>query len=118
MATTYTVVYFNIRARAELSRFILEKGKATWNDETPDWPAAKAEMPFGQVPLLIEKVDGKEVFRLAQSHAIERYLARKFGLAGSNRHEEAYLDSIFESYNDILDAFRKVIFAADPSAKP
>ncbi|KAJ3304832.1 hypothetical protein HDU76_005112, partial [Blyttiomyces sp. JEL0837] len=53
------------------------------------------------LPVLVEKVDGVEVFRLAQSHAIERYLAKKFDLAGSTPKEEALLDSIFESYLDI-----------------
>ncbi|KAJ3304830.1 hypothetical protein HDU76_005110 [Blyttiomyces sp. JEL0837] len=100
--TTYTIVYFKFPARAELTKFILEKAGATWDNEHPvEWPAAKSQMPFGQLPVLIEKVDGVEVFRLAQSKAIERYLAKKFDLAGSTPQETALLDSIYESYIDI-----------------
>ena len=51
-----------------------------------------------QMPVLFEYNDrNEEVFRLAESHAIERYLARKFALAGSNDQEFATLDSIAES---------------------
>ncbi|KAJ3277683.1 hypothetical protein HDU76_010217 [Blyttiomyces sp. JEL0837] len=115
--TSYTIVYFDMRAKAELSRFILEKAGAIWNDQLPDWPADKAIMPFGQVPLLIEKVNGVEVFRLAQSRAIERYLARKFDLGGSTPQEQSYLESVLESYHEIMFEFRKV-YVADAAVRP
>ncbi|KAJ3304829.1 hypothetical protein HDU76_005109 [Blyttiomyces sp. JEL0837] len=109
--TTYTVVYFDYRAKAELTKFLLEKGGATWNDEHPEWPSAKSQTPFGQLPVLIEKVDSVEVFRVAQSHAIERYLANKFDLAGSTPHETALLDSIFESYVEIRSKLGQAIIS-------
>ncbi|KAJ3304831.1 hypothetical protein HDU76_005111 [Blyttiomyces sp. JEL0837] len=111
--TTYTIVYWDAPGRAELSKFILEKAGATWNNECPDWPAAKSQMPFGQVPVLLEKVDGVEVFRLAQSRAIERYLAKKFDLAGSTPHETALIDSIFESHLDIRTKAMDAIGSSD-----
>ncbi len=39
------------------------------------WPELKPKMPFGQVPVL--EVDGK---MLAQSSAMERYVAKLVGL--------------------------------------
>ncbi|CAJ0605670.1 unnamed protein product [Cylicocyclus nassatus] len=55
----------------------------------------KPNLPFGQVPVL--EVDGKQ---LAQSKAICRYLARQWGLSGSNAFEEALVDSLGDQYND------------------
>ncbi|KAI8830462.1 hypothetical protein BC829DRAFT_410653 [Chytridium lagenaria] len=97
MTTTYKFFYFPIRGLAEISRGILLKSGVEWTEENPEWPSAKPDMPFGQMPLLIEYLDGKEVFRIAQSHAIERYIARKYGLAGTTLQETAYLESIAES---------------------
>ena len=58
-------------------------------------------MPFGQVPVL-EITDGDQVTVLAQSNAINRYLANKFNLAGSNDIERAQADMIVEQLNDVL----------------
>ncbi|KAI8848133.1 hypothetical protein BC829DRAFT_417887 [Chytridium lagenaria] len=112
MTTTYKFFYFPIRGLAEISRAILFKSGVEWTEENPEWPAAKEEMPFGQMPLLIEYLDGKEVFRIAQSHAIERYVARKHGLAGASLKETAYLESIAESWFDVVNAFGRVRMAA------
>ncbi|KAJ3048860.1 hypothetical protein HK097_010137 [Rhizophlyctis rosea] len=102
----YELVYFPMRGKAETSRLLLVAGGANWSNKTAQWPEEKDSMPFGQMPLLIEyNESGEEVIRLAQSHAIERYLARKFGLAGSNEIEIAILDSIIESIRDLHDAF-------------
>ncbi|VDO85507.1 unnamed protein product [Heligmosomoides polygyrus] len=54
-------------------------------------------MPFGQLPVL--EIDGKQ---LAQSLAIGRYLARKFGYAGKSEFEEAVADSILDQSKDFL----------------
>ncbi|KAJ3213290.1 hypothetical protein HDU67_003083 [Dinochytrium kinnereticum] len=113
MTTTFKLYYFPLRGVAELTRFLLEKSGCAWTEEKPDWPTEKMNQPFGQLPVLIEYVDGKEVFRLAQSRAIERYLAKKFGLSGSTAHEQAVLESIFESWMDFVGAFRTAMMAAE-----
>ncbi|KAJ3146840.1 hypothetical protein HK101_002290 [Irineochytrium annulatum] len=111
MTTTYRLQYWNIRGRGELSRLILTKAGAKWEDEPIErvkWPETKPTTPFGQVPILVEYHDSKEVFRLAQSHAIERYVAKKHGLAGDNDQETAWLDSVMESFFDMFASLWKV----------
>ncbi|RCN48922.1 glutathione S-transferase protein [Ancylostoma caninum] len=64
-------------------------------------------MPFGQLPVL--EVDGKQ---LAQSFAIVRFLARKFGFAGKCPYEEALVDSIADQYKDFITEIRPFITVA------
>ncbi|KAJ3189010.1 hypothetical protein HK101_009018 [Irineochytrium annulatum] len=114
--TSYVLQYWSIRGRGELSRLILTAANANWSDEVierADWPALKPSKPFGQVPVLVEYQGGEEVFRLAQSHAIERYLAARHGLAGDDERENAFLDAVGESFVDLAAGFRKLRFAAD-----
>ncbi|VDL78720.1 unnamed protein product [Nippostrongylus brasiliensis] len=85
----YKLLYFDGRGTAEIirqSRSICEN---------------IAEMPFGQLPVLEE--DGK---KLAQSFAIARYLARKFGLAGKSAFEQALVDSIADQMKDFVSEIR------------
>lgn len=57
---------------------------------------AAGEYPFSQVPIL--KTNGAV---LAQSKAIERYLARKFSLAGAGEVEAAHVDAVGELLVDV-----------------
>jgi len=117
----YTIHYFPIRGLAELPRLIMEVGGITYKNTYPtDWPKEKSHTPFGQVPLLIERqINPKDKtqigpeFKLAQSGAISRYLARKIGLAGSSEHEVATIESIYESLVDIRTYWLKAYYAAD-----
>uniref|UniRef100_A0A914CHL3 glutathione transferase n=1 Tax=Acrobeloides nanus TaxID=290746 RepID=A0A914CHL3_9BILA len=67
-----------------------------------EWPTFKPKTPFGQLPVL--EVDGKQ---LAQSFAVTRYLAKKFGLAGKDDWESAQLDSIADFQKDFENETRK-----------
>ncbi len=66
--------------------------------EREDWPNHKPNQPFHQVPVL-EIKEGDSVFQLAQSNAINRYLARKFNLAGRNDLEIAKADMVTQYRN-------------------
>ncbi|KAI9330516.1 glutathione S-transferase [Obelidium mucronatum] len=117
---SFVVHYFNLQGKAELIRILLAYGGAVWTDSfTEDWQSMKPTTPFGQLPLLVESeaVTGKEVFRLAQSHAIARYLGHKFDLIPSNAHEAAFQDSVFESVSDLENAFSKANHEKDEKAK-
>jgi len=95
---SYKLTYFPISARAELSRWIFAVAKQQYTDERikwEDWPAMKANTPFGQLPQLT--VDGTV---LCQSHVIEEYLARTFKLAGGNDLEQAKAAMIVECCED------------------
>ena len=90
--STYKLIYFNGKGRAELARFIFVQADVKYEDEriTSGWMELKPKTPFGSLPVLVE--DGKE---LGGSVAIARYLAEKFGLAGANAFENAEIASIY-----------------------
>jgi len=117
MATSLT--YFNVPARAELTRLIFEDhGVAYQYNAVKDWASDKQKLsaegliPFGQVPLYQEGD-----FHLVQSHAITRYVAKKYGYVGSNAHEEAQIDSIHEAIVELQGGFIKVKYAPDEDTK-
>ena len=60
------------------------------------------------------EVDGKMI---AGSRSIQRYLAEKFGLAGSNAWENAELDSIVDVCGDLFVCTIKVYFEEDEAKK-
>ncbi|VDP16736.1 unnamed protein product [Heligmosomoides polygyrus] len=101
----YKLTYFNGRGLAEIIRQVngfslFVVAKQDYEDvrlSFEEWPKHKDEMPFGQMPVL--EVDGK---KLCQSHAIGRYLARKFGYAGKSEFEQAAVDSIMDESKDFL----------------
>ncbi|RCN48914.1 glutathione S-transferase protein [Ancylostoma caninum] len=63
-------------------------------------------MPFEQIPVL--EVDGKQ---LAQSYAICRFLARRYGYAGKTPFEEALVDSIADQIKDYMLEIRPFMVA-------
>lgn len=71
-----------------------------------DKAAGRMDVAMGKVPVL----ESGE-FVLPQSKAIERYLAKRFGMMGSTLEEEAWIDAVAEHVRDINDAYsRKGIF--------
>ena len=112
---TYKLVYFNLAARAELSRFIFAQAGVKYEDkriEFKDWPEYKPNTPFGVLPVL--EVDGKE---LGGSVIIARYLAEQFGLAGSNAFENAQIANIVDAIGDLLQEMLKIHFEKDETRK-
>ncbi|KAJ8401610.1 hypothetical protein AAFF_G00379270 [Aldrovandia affinis] len=94
----YKLIYFNMRGRAELSRYILAYAEIPFMDqrvEWKNWPSLKASFPLEQLPVL--EVEGG---LLNQSLAIARFLAKETGLAGNGRFEEAQADTLVDSLND------------------
>ena len=69
-----------------------------------------AETPFGTMPVLF--IDGKW---LAQSGAINRYLAAKFNLLGDSDLSAAFCDMIWETVGE--GYFKCVAFAFEPDAE-
>lgn len=53
-------------------------------------------MPYGQLPVL--EIDGKQV---AQSHAVGRYLAKKFNLTGKTDYDAMQCDMHIDSLEDL-----------------
>uniref|UniRef100_A0A8D0L422 glutathione transferase n=1 Tax=Sphenodon punctatus TaxID=8508 RepID=A0A8D0L422_SPHPU len=99
----YKLTYFNLRGRAEISRYLFAYSSIEYEDyriEQADWPKIKPTIPFGKIPIL--EVDG---VILHQSLAIGRYLARKTGLAGETPLDQALVDAIVATIDDFMSAF-------------
>ncbi len=94
-----TVTYFDIRARAEPIRLILEEAGIQYEDQQitdQEWPKLRADTPFGWLP--VYRNGDLEVW---QSHAIYRHLARVHGLYGSDEAEHIRCDVVEEALADL-----------------
>ncbi len=113
---TYKLIYFNVRARAEVSRLIFKQAGVEFEDfrfpHGKEWLKIKPNTPYGTIPVL--EVDGKQ---LAGSGSIQRYLAEEFDLAGSNAWENAQLDSLYDLGNDFGKKFEEILFEKDEARK-
>jgi hypothetical protein len=72
-------------------------------------PGFKAAMDKGELDANMKRapvivVDGK--LEIGQSKTIERYLARRLGLLGSDEAEAAQIDAITEHVRDIKDKYQ------------
>jgi glutathione S-transferase len=97
--STYKLYYFNGRGRAEVSRLIFAAAGQKFEDvryEHSQWAAHKSEMPLGQMPVL--EVDGTQ---LPQSFSIARFLAKQFQLAGKDNFEQAKVDAVADTIQDL-----------------
>lgn len=104
-----TLTYWNGRGLCEQVRFMLAACGVDYDESVPGFDGVthlseKAHMEhlrnqgylmFNQVPLL--RMDG---LNLVQSRAIVRYLAGKYGLAGSTPAQTAMCDVVAESIQD------------------
>ncbi|XP_062579790.1 S-crystallin SL11-like [Saccostrea cucullata] len=115
MPSTYKLYYFNAKGRAEVSRLIFAASGIKYEDiriQGPDWPKTKPTMPQETMPVL--EIDGKKI---PQSRAIERFLAREFGLYGKTNMESCCVDVICETVNDFFESLRPVMFEKDEAKK-
>jgi len=104
---TVKLTYFNLRARAETARLLLAFAGVPYEDErvvvpweAPDaWSALKATTPWGQLPSLVW--DGEIIYT---SLAINRFLAREFGLMGKNNVQSAQVDEVLDVIQDVIEA--------------
>ncbi|XP_039769672.1 hematopoietic prostaglandin D synthase isoform X2 [Ornithorhynchus anatinus] len=97
------LVYFNLRGRAEIIRYLFAYMDLKYEDrriEPADWPGIKSLLPFGKIPIL--EVDG---VTLHQSLAIARYFAREAGLAGKSELEQCQVDAVVDTLDDFMAAF-------------
>lgn len=110
----FQLQYFNARGAAEGIRLLFALGDEEYEDirfditpgkmESPAFTAAKESgklaMNLDRAPVLVTP-DGATI---GQSKAIERFLARRFGLMGSNEVEAAQIDCVAEHCRDVKDA--------------
>ena len=116
------LVYFNARGLAETSRILLALGQINYEDlrypiQIIDWERhiiikdefddhknqGKFLKSLNKLPYL--EIDNQII---SQSKSIERYLAKRLDMMGTNDIETALIDSICECVRDIKDAYQKV----------
>ncbi|XP_077991526.1 hematopoietic prostaglandin D synthase-like [Glandiceps talaboti] len=111
------LTYFNIRARAEPSRFVLAAAGVEYEDiriERSDWPSQQncGKYPFQRLPIL--EVGGTVI---SESRAIARYLAQKHGLYATDILQQAEIDMITDATEDIYARLEKAFLEQDEKTK-
>ena len=117
--------YFDVEGVAEVIRHLMALSSNPWTEEkwgidmkklpdvaaaSPGFAAARdsgnLDQNLGRAPVVLVTEGGKKL-ELGQSKAIERFLARRFGLLGEDEHEAAQIDAITEHIRDIKDKYQK-----------
>lgn len=120
-AFAHQLKYFDIRGAAETCRVIFALGEESFTDvrykidpatfQSSEFNEAKEngdlKLNLNRAPVLVTP-EGKTI---GQSKAIERYLARRFGLMGQTPEEEGMIDCIAEHCRDVKDAARQKGFS-------
>ena len=115
MVSSYRLIYFNGRGRAEVSRLIFATVGQKFEDvriEMNDWPTLKSQMPLGQMPVL--EYDGVQ---LPQSLSIARFLAKQFQLAGRDNFEQAKVDAVADTISEPVAKFAPIRWEKDETKK-
>ncbi|CAF0932754.1 unnamed protein product [Rotaria sp. Silwood1] len=125
-SSTYKLIYFAGRGLAETSRMLFKAAGQEFQDYRypivindgqyirPEWDADKSKYIYEKIPVL--EIDGGK-YVIAQSKAIERFLARRFNMLGSNDIEAAIIDAAGEQILDLKQAYNKAKTAGADSVK-
>ncbi|KAG0237130.1 hypothetical protein BGW42_001706 [Actinomortierella wolfii] len=114
---SYHLLYFGLLGRGELTRTILVYTGAKWDELEVDWATQKSKTRFGVIPVLYEEHADGTVLELAESQAIERYLARKYDLLGSNEWEEHLVNEYFNNTDQANIALGARFISAAPETR-
>ncbi|KAK3824805.1 MAG: hypothetical protein J3Q66DRAFT_96426 [Benniella sp.] len=138
---TYKVLYPKLHGMAATTRILLALGGVRWESIYPsEWGSAEKEkVPFGVMPVLYEihhrgrqhsvnegsgpnpesgsEATSELVLEIPESEAIERYLARKFGLLGHDAWEETAINAFYSSSNAVMSHYVNKVLLAFPDTK-
>lgn len=109
-----TLTYLHGRGRAEQARMMLAatnvhfKNKCLDTSEEMEALRAAGDLSFNQLPLL--EIDG---LKIVQSQTINRYLARRGGLYGTNDIEAMQCDTIADGVGDFMVGWLGYPFSSD-----
>jgi len=78
----------------------------------PSWLSIKDQQPFGQLPVLTVTVDSDTTL-IAQSHAIEFYVANLTGLGGFEALDCARIQMISHGVDDLFDEFGRAFWSEE-----
>ncbi|KAF9350299.1 hypothetical protein BGX26_011498, partial [Mortierella sp. AD094] len=82
-----------------------------------DWANQKEHTPFKCLPVVYEVTSDGTVLELAESQAIERYLATKFHLYGKNDYEHHKVEQFFTSTDTAQQTFGTKVVGAAPDKR-
>jgi glutathione S-transferase len=112
----FILTYFPGRGRAELARLLLAEAQIPYEDyrmTDTQWPSVKPNYPFGTLPSF-EKLGS---FKIAESAAIERYIARIGGLYGKTDDEAARIDMFYEYFKNFIPGFFSIAWIKNATEK-
>ncbi|KAG0313859.1 hypothetical protein BGZ99_008526 [Dissophora globulifera] len=109
--STFSLLYCDIIGRLDPTRNLLALGDATWTQlYADDWfnpdLLDKRSTPFEFMPVLyVHSEDGSQTVTIAESKAIEFYLAERFGCLGRNSYERSLINAFVSSSVALFDNF-------------
>ena len=123
MPSEYELIYFDAKGAVETVRLLLAAAEVEYTDNRlelefqdgqPNAPTFYEGKQNGEYLVNLNRVPVLRIdnFKLGQTKAIERYVARTFGFMGMNDLEEAAVDSYCEHIRDIKDAAARTRTAA------
>jgi glutathione S-transferase len=111
------LIYFDFSgSRGEECRMALHVSGTEFEDvriQSADWPAMKAEMPFGAMPVL--ELPGKPP--LAHSNAILVFIGREHGLHPTDAFEAARHESLMCAVEELRHTIAPTLRINDPAQK-
>lgn len=115
----YKLIYFNLKGRAEVIRILFKLANQPFEDvriEFDQWPEQKQKSLFKQLPILEVTEDSKTTI-IAQSNAIIRFVADRFGFNGENDLERAKHDMVSEQIRDVFESLVSIYRIKDENEK-
>ncbi|KAJ1986176.1 hypothetical protein H4R33_003511 [Dimargaris cristalligena] len=101
--STFEVYYARLAGLGETTRCLLDYADAKWtNTYMEEWAEIATTTPYGKVPVLRETTTDGQHIELCESRAIERYLARRFGLYSDDLVEAARIDAVASQFDDAM----------------
>jgi glutathione S-transferase len=111
------LVYFDFAgSRGEECRLALHLAGVAFEDvrvKNADWPAMKASMPFGAMPVL--EIAGKPA--LAHSNAILVFIGREHGLHPTDAFEAARHEALMCAVEELRHTITPTLRISDPERK-
>ena len=113
--TKYTLIYFQSRGQAEVTRLIFAQAGVEYEDRrltSEEWAKLKPTTPTGVLPVL--EVDGK---MYPGSGPIARFVAERYGLAGTNDLENLEIAGIRDTIRDCTLKLVQIFLEKDETRK-